>query len=88
MISLPERVEWEEVSNTGNKEGFTKAPHFHTAKQRLERCGLKVTKEMDSIFGTNPIYSIHKKGAKRRYLLNTEQIKAAALFAIVLGVER
>ena len=28
-----------------------------------------------------------KEGAKRRYLLNTQQVKAAAIWAVVLGVE-
>ena len=83
-------IDWEMVmpNSDSRREGTINKKNFHLSKQVLKLHGYQVEELHCGIFGQNPLYGLTKKGKPRRYLLNAEEVKCAALFAVVLSLEK
>jgi hypothetical protein len=83
-------IDWESVmpNSIGRKEGTVSKKNFHLSKQLLKLYGFEIEELHCGIFGQNPLYGLTKKGKPRRYLLNADEVKSAALFAVVLSLEK
>ena len=86
----PRIIEFEEIMprNGKRKEGVEIKEDLAKSKRLLKKLGYEIEELSHGIYGDNPQFGLTKKGKPRRYLLNTDGVKCAALFAVVLSLEK